>query len=116
MGDTGVIEDTLLSKNSQSSWGHKTNRRETITEQWSLKKYAEATIKAVASRSGKSQIGVSEKASLMKEVEEDPCLEGWERVSEKGGHPKEEKQHKQRGGIRIRTKDKVGSPTEPSGR
>lgn len=27
----------------------------------------------------------------MKEEEEDPCLEGWERASEKGGHPKEEK-------------------------
>lgn len=47
-----LYKEVLLSKNSQSSWGHKTNRRETISEQWSLKKYAKVTIKAAAVQKG----------------------------------------------------------------
>lgn len=47
VGDAGVCK-ALLSKNAWPIWGHRTNRWETISEQWSLEKYTEVTIKAAA--------------------------------------------------------------------
>lgn len=44
-----LYKEVLLSKNSQSSWGHKTNRRETISEQWSLKKICQSDYKGSSS-------------------------------------------------------------------
>lgn len=45
----------------------------------------------VSSSSEKGESDISAKASFLKELEEDPCLEGWERASERGEHSREGK-------------------------
>lgn len=55
--------DTAL-KELKPGWGHKANRRETISEQWSLKKYARLTIKAAVAQR-RERLIISAEASFM---------------------------------------------------
>lgn len=51
VGDALVSQSQLHSQRTHSlAWGHKANRRETISGQWSLEKYAEVTAPAAAGR------------------------------------------------------------------
>lgn len=55
-----------------------------------------------SSGSGKGEIDISAKASLVKEVEEEPSLGGRERASGRGGHSREGKGHEQSWSIGTR--------------
>lgn len=58
-----------------------------------MKKICQSDFKG--SSSGKGEIDISAKASLVKEVEEEPSLGGKERASGRGGHSRDGKGNEQ---------------------